>query len=586
MLRKLLLVGAVQGWAFWGLWKTRELKVWPATDALSERALLYFAVAVPLVIYLTEGIASLTRQRRLFLLSVVAILFLLLGAYSGWVDDISVRLADFIPFARPSDALAAMVLGFVLIPLLAHFDTQARSWSYHELFETAWRNVILCISAAFLTATFWMVLFAGSELLHLIGLNFMRELIKESIFSIPVTGIAFGAAFALALARAEMVVTLRRFQLSMLAWLLPLLMMFILVWVIALPFTGVELLFKTHNAAFILTWCAALCISFVNAAYQDGLAAPPYGKFLSKLLAAAWLGLPVVVGVAWWAMWLRIAQHGWSEDRVWGMFVVLMATLYVTGYAVSALRREGWLSSIGKTNMWSAVILCLGLLALISPIADARRIAVSSQMQRLTSQTIASDQFDFAYLRWDAGKYGQNALHLLEAGITHPERDALASKAKQALVQTNRYLPDTGVKALSEEELRQRFHVLPATATLDDAMLKAIQAESKNWQLQQCFNTQAQCTVWQIDLNADDVREAVVLIKNQWGDTGNALVMQQIGDQYRLIGNLSLDSKPFSKQLEQIERNEFKIVSPAWSEVEMLGQRLQLRLTPQPQLPE
>jgi|CXWL01.1.fsa_nt_gi hypothetical protein len=586
MLRKLLLIGAIQGWTFWGLWKSHELKVWPATDVLSERALLYFAVAVPLAIYLTEGITTLNRQRRLFILGVIAILFPLLGAYSGWVDDISVRLADFIPFARPSDALAAMVLGFVLIPLLAHFDSKARSWSYHELFETAWRNVILCISAAFLTATFWMVLFAGSELLHLIGLNFMRELIKESIFSIPVTGIAFGAAFALALARAEMIVTLRRFQLSMLAWLLPLLMMFILVWVIALPFTGVELLFKTHNAAFILTWCAALCISFVNAAYQDGQAAPPYGKFLSKLLAAVWLGLPVVVGVAWWAMWLRIAQHGWSEDRVWGMFVVLMATLYVTGYAVSALRREGWLSSIGKTNMWSAVILCLGLLALISPIADARRIAVSSQMQRLTSQTIASDQFDFAYLRWDAGKYGQNALHLLEAGIAHPERDALASKAKQALVQTNRYLPDTGVKALSEEELRQRFHVLPATATLDDAMLKAIQAESKNWQLQQCFNTQAQCTVWQIDLNADDVREAVVLIKNQWGDTGNALVMQQIGDQYRLIGNLSLDSKPFSKQLEQIERNEFKIVSPAWSEVEMLGQRLQLRLTPQPQLPE
>ncbi|MEQ1590649.1 MAG: DUF4153 domain-containing protein [Gallionella sp.] len=586
MLRKLLLVGAVQGWAFWGLWKTHELKVWPATDALSERALLYFAVAVPLVIYLTEGIASLTRQRRLFILGVIAILFPLLGAYSGWVDDISVRLSDFIPFARPSDALAAMVLGFVLIPLLAHFDSKARSWSYHELFETAWRNVILCISAAFLTATFWMVLFAGSELLHLIGLNFMRELIKESIFSIPVTGIAFGAAFALALARAEMVVTLRRFQLSMLAWLLPLLMMFILVWVIALPFTGVELLFKTHNAAFILTWCAALCISFVNAAYQDGQAAPPYGKFLSKLLAAVWLGLPVVVGVAWWAMWLRIAQHDWSEDRVWGMFVVLMATLYVTGYAVSALRRDGWLSSIGKTNMWSAVILCLGLLALISPIADARRIAVNSQMQRLANQTVANDKFDFAYLRWDAGKYGQDALHLLAAGITHPERDALASKAKQILAQAERYRPDTGVKALSVEELRQRFRALPTTATLNDAILKALQSESKNWAVQQCFNTQTQCAVWQIDLNADGASEAVVLIKNQWNDSGNALVMQQIGDQYRLIGNLSLDSKPFSKQLEQIERNEFKIVSPAWSEVEMLGQRLQLRLTPQPQLPE
>jgi Domain of unknown function (DUF4153) len=585
MLRKLLLIGAIQGWALWGLWKSHELKVWPATDALSERALLYFAVAVPLAIYLTEGIAVLTRQRRLFLLSVVAILFPLLGAYSGWVDDVSIRLSDFIPFARPSDALAGIVLGFVLIPLLAHFDPKIRSWSYHELFETAWRNVILCISAAFLTGAFWMVLLAGSGLLNLIGLNFMQDLLKKSIFSIPFTGIAFGAAFALALARAEMVVTLRRFKLSLLAWLLPLLMVFILMWAVALPFTGVELLFKTHNAAFILIWCAALCISFVNAAYQDGQTAPPYGKLLNKLLAATWLGLPVVVGVAWWAMWLRISQHGWSEDRVWGMFVVLMATLHVAGYAASSLRRDGWLSSIGKTNMWSAVIMCLGLLALISPIADARRIAVNSQMQRLTSQTIASDKFDFAYLRWDAGKYGQDALHLLGAGIAHPERDVLASKAKQILAQTARYFPDTGVKALSIEELHQRFHVLPATATLDDAILKAIQAESKNWQLQQCFNTQAQCTVWQIDLNADDASEAVVLTKNQWNDSGNALVMQQIGNQYRLIGNLSLGSKPFSKLLEQIERGEFKIVPPAWSEIEMLGQRLQLTLNPQPSTP-
>lgn len=582
MLRKLLLVGALQGWAFWGLWKSYELKVWPATDALSARALLYFTLAVPLAIYLTAGIASLTRQRRLFLLVGVAILFPLLGAYSGWVDDVSSKLADLLPPARSSDALAAAILGFVLIPLLVHFDQKTASWNYHQLFETAWRNVILCISAAFLTGAFWMVLSVGSELLHLIGLNFMRELIEQSVFSIPVTSITFGAAFSLALARAEMVVTLRRFQLSMLAWLLPLLMMFILVWVVALPFTGVELLFKTHSAAFILTWCAALCISFVNAAYQDGQTAPPYGKLLSKILAAMWLGLLVVLGVAWWAMWLRVAQHGWSEDRLWGMFVVLMATLYTAGYASSALRQEGWLASIGKTNIGSAVILCLGLLAFISPIADARRIAVNSQMQRLSNQAITSDKFDFAYLRWEAGKYGQDALRLLAAGIAHPERDALASKAKQILAQTARYDSRSGVAALSMEELRQRFHTLPTTATLDDAILKAIQAESESWQLQQCFNAETQCTVWQVDLNADHVPEAVVLSKKQWGDAGDAAVMQKIGNQYRLIGNLSLGGKSLSKQLEQIERGEFKIVVPVWSEVEISGQRLQLNLSHQP----
>lgn len=146
-----------KGGALWDLWKARELKVWPATDALSERTFLYLFLAIPLAIYLTEGIVALTRQRRLWLLGVIATLFPLLGAYSGWADYAVSFIGDVgnLPPARPSDLFAAAVLGFVLIPLLAHFDTQQRSWPYHELFETAWRNVILCISAAFLTGVFW-----------------------------------------------------------------------------------------------------------------------------------------------------------------------------------------------------------------------------------------------------------------------------------------------------------------------------------------------------------------------------------------------------------------------------------------------
>ncbi len=580
MLRKLLLIGALQGWALWGLWKARELKVWPATDALSERTFLYLFLAVPLAIYLTEGIVALARQRRLWLLGVIAALFPLLGAYSGWADYAVSFMGDVgnLPPARPSDLFAAAVLGFVLIPLLAHFDTQQRSWPYHELFETAWRNVILCISAAFLTGVFWGVLFAGAELLNLIGLGFMRELIKQSLFSITITSIAFATAFALALDRAEMVVTLRRFQLSMLAWLLPLLMMFILIWVAAVPFTGVELLFQTHSAAFILLWCAALCISFVNAAYQDGTATPPYGKHLSKLLAWTWLALPVVIAVAWWAIGLRIAQYGWSEDRVWGVFVVVMTTLYVIGYSASSLRNKGWLSSIGKTNMWSAVVLCLGLFALLSPIADARRIAVNSQMQRLTQQAIASNEFDFDYLRWHAGKYGQEALHTLAAGIEHPDHDSLASKAKQVLAQTQRWQTEVGIKALTLDEVRSRIHVLPASAQLDDALLQAMQSKSKNWQLQQCFNTSAECTVWMIDLNSDHTQEAVVLIKHRTVDSGTALVMQRgVENQYQLIGTLDWpNDTPLSQRLKEIENGQFKIVAPTWNAIELAGKRLQV----------
>lgn len=579
MLRRLLLIGTAQGWWLWGLWKSHELKAWPATDPVSGRAVLYLGLALPLAVYLSEGIATLTSRRRVQLLACVAILFPLLGAYSGWIDNLPLKLDPFggIPFARPHDLLAAGILGFVLIPLLAHFDASAKRWPYRELFETAWRNIILCASAAALTGLFWMVLLAGSMLLGLIGLRFALNLIKEPIFAIPVTGIVFGAAFALTLARAEMVITLRKFQLSLLAWLLPLLMAFILVWVVALPITGVESLFKTHSAAFILLWCVALAISFTNAAYQDGQTAPPYNAFLCRSLAMAWIALPVVVAVAWWAMSLRIRQHGWSEDRVWGIFVLLLATLYVIGYATSSLRQAGWLASIGATNVWTAVVMSLGLMALLSPLADARRIAVDSQLQRLRSQIIASDQFDFDYLRWQAGTYGHEALNTLAAGIDHPDSEVLASKAKQLLAQQQRYQPGAEIKSLTTAELKTRLRRVPATSELNDALLKAIQAEAKDGQLRQCFDIQSQCTVWLVDLNGDGTQEAVVLIKSSRSDTGSgsARILQKQGGDYRLVGSMQLPfGVSFSKRIEQIERGEFKIIAPPWNEIELSGQRL------------
>lgn len=288
--RWLLLVGALQGWALWGLWKARELKVWPSADPLSERTLLYVALALPLAFYFTQNVAGLVRARRIRILLGIGVVFALLGGYSGWAENIAVNLSDSIwriPPARPSDLLAAAILGFVVIPLLAHFDRSPPRWLYHTLFETAWRNALMTASSGAMVGVFWIVLFAGAMLMKSIGLNFVFDLIEKPIFSIPATGIAFGAAFALGLARAEMIVTLRRFWLSVSMWLLPLLLGFAVVWVVALPFTGLDLLFKTHSAGLILLWFLALSINFANAAYQDGSIDAPDGRWLSRALEFA-----------------------------------------------------------------------------------------------------------------------------------------------------------------------------------------------------------------------------------------------------------------------------------------------------------
>ena len=586
--RWLLLVGALQGWALWGLWKARELKVWPSADPVSERTLLYVALALPLTFYFTQNLAGLARARRIRILLGIGLVFALLGGYSGWAENVVVDLSDSIwriPPARPSDLLAAGILGFVVIPLLAHFDSASRRWPYHSLFETAWRNALMTASSGAMVGVFWIVLFAGAMLMKSIGLNFVFDLIEKSIFSIPATGIAFGAAFALGLARAEMIVTLRRFWLSVSMWLLPLLLGFAVVWVVALPFTGLDLLFKTHSAGLILLWFLALSINFANAAYQDGTSDAPYGRWLSRALEFAWLALLVIAVVAGWALKLRVDQYGWTEERVWAAFVLAMTSFHTVGYALSLRRRTGWMADIGRTNIGGALLLSLGLALLLSPLADARKIAVRSQMSRLLNDTTPADKIDYAYLRWEAGRYGRDALERMAAGIEHKDRAMIAAKATQTLAQKERYGNETGAAALTVEQVRQRLRVLPPGETLSDALIATLQAASEpgahsgNWQERRCLATEVECLVWMIDLDGDGLKEAVVIITKPAWQTGTAIFYRQTtADRFKFGGTLNLaqgaDPKGREKYLADIEAGKVEVVKPRFNDLVIGGRRI------------
>lgn len=583
MNRLLLLVGAVQGWALYGLWKARELKVWPALDPVSERALLYLSLALPLAFYLTEKLDMPRKGRRSWLLAGIGIVFALLGAYSGWADNTSIEALRGmweVPPARPSDIFAAAILGFILIPLWAHYEGGPTRWRYHALFETAWRNGLLMANSAMLTGVFWMVLFAGAMLMKSIGLGFIEELIEKPIFAIPVSGIVFGAAVALSLAHEEWIVTLRRFWLSIFAWLLPLLLLFSVMWVIALPFTGVQPLFGTRNGGFILLWFIALSVAFANAAYRDGAGQEPYGRKLSKLLEYSWPTLMVLAGIAWWAVKLRIDQYGWTEDRVWAVFILLLASVYTVGYSYSLKTRRGWLGDIGKTNIAAALIMVIGLVALLSPVADARRIAVISQMNRVLHNEIAANKIDYAYLRWQAGRYGHDALNTLAEGIDHKETTAIASKAKQALAQQNRYgkAEDKAAQSLTLEQVRQRFEILPHGETAGDALFRAIQSGSR-WDQKRCLALNAKCFIWLVDLNADNLKEAVLVVEQPEWSTGQAVFYEQLPTgEYRYAGQIMLREIAAGKNIGQfksnIERGKVRVLPPRFNDIEIDGRRI------------
>jgi len=285
-------------------------------------ALIWASVVVPPAYYLSEN-TGISSRRRTLLLTSIGVVYALLGSYAGWMSEplhADDKYRDEL-VGSFNQVVAALVAGFMLLPLVCGWQSSEKRFAYPRLFELAWRNGLLSASVAGITGLFWTVLFAGAMLMKSLGLNFVMDILQEPLFIFPVTGTVVGAVFVQGHARAELLVNLRHYWLTLNTWLLPLLLFFGVMWVVALPMTGLAPLFKTNSAALMLLWFSALAVYFINCANQDGAAVPVYPRWLGSLLGWAWLTLILVTGVTGWAVALRIQQYGLSEDRVWAAFI-------------------------------------------------------------------------------------------------------------------------------------------------------------------------------------------------------------------------------------------------------------------------
>lgn len=567
------LTGALQGWALWGLWKLHLSKTWPATEPVLYTGLLYVALGLPLLIYCTQQVEDLSPKVRRVALLCFGLLFAALGAATAWSAGVDARALG----VRFQDTLVAGVLGFVLLGLFCGFDVEARRWRYERLFYYAWRNGILLVTAAVMTGIFWGVLWAGAALMSLIGVTFVRELITQSIFVFTVTGLVVAASVGLGLVRAGMTETIRRYALSIAAWLLPLVLFFAVLWAVALPFTGLDPLFKTRYAAKLMLAFTALAVLFANCAYQDG-EHEAYPDWLARALQGAWLALLVVVGVAWWALGLRVAQHGWSEDRLWAALVATLAVVYAVGYALSWLRRERWMQTMGMTNIAAAWLLCIGLLIYVAPPTHVRKLAVAAHLAHVQQQKAGADgkaiEPDWNYLRWQSGRYGREALQAMAAGQGVPAGQGWERTAERLLAENNRYNPQPQ-QQMNAEELAQKFRVHPQGRSLPEGFVPFLQ-QDKSWELRHCLQMPAGCAVWLGDLDGD-ARDELLVFANGW----NGAVFVQTGqtsEGWRRAGNFTV---PGAKgRFDAAELDRAQVVMPKWKDLEIQGQRLRVQAQP------
>jgi len=575
-----LAIGLAQGAALYCLYRAFDAQAWPATNGLIFAPLLLVFLFVPLV--LVQGLGEM-RLRTLIVWAIAAAAIL---AALGWYDIWSAWPQDYTygrdgryawrPHVLPSFGLFVFVAAglFIAHALIASGDADRKFMAlYTTHFDVAWKlGVQLALSVCFVGA-FWLLLWLGAALFNLIKLDFFERLIEHQWFSIPATTLATAAALHLTDVQPALVRGTRTLVLLLLSWLLPLLTLIVAGFLISLVFTGLNPLWKIGHASALLLIAAAILIILINAAHQDGAPerAPPALLRIAGSLAAVML-VPIV-GLAAHAIFLRVSQYGWTQDRVATAACVIVAGCYAIGYVIATAPAGGWLRRIETWNFCTALLILAVLLALFSPIADPKRISVADQVSRLNSGKAKPGSFDFAYLRWEGGRYGQDALTKLSRS---PNSQVVRQAADRALKATNRYsaVPATPI------ELAAKLTVYPRGRSLPQSFLhQKWDSSPHHWN--DCLNDgfapgSLICEAFLIDLDGDNLPEIIVAQHYTGASIWSAVLAKADKEgRWSIVGRIN--GQLCASTLDALRAGKFQIVAPEpslWRDLALAGGRL------------
>lgn len=430
-------LGLVQGLALWGLHEAGEAKVWPATTPEVFFPLVLVCLFAPLIVI--QGLGRIgTRTLAIWTLA-AAVLLALLGLHDALrapPPEVGQSGPDFNPALIPL-SVVGLFIGHALVAAADHDGRWIGRYPSH--FELAWKHGVQIALSGLFVGVFWALLWLGAALFEVIGIKAFRTLLEQSWFYVPASFMALAAAIHLTDVRVGLIRGVRTVALTMLSWLTPMMALIAAGFLVALPFTGLGPLFETRAATAILLAAAAVLIVLVNTIYQDGDAdgsgAPNVVLRWSARIGS--VALVPIVAIAGYALMLRIGQYGLTPERVIAAAFVLNGAIYAAGYAFAAVKPGGFMKPLELTNVAGAYVAIACLLALLSPIADPAKLSVNDQLARLASGAVTPDKFDYRFLRYDAAKYGRDALKRLQRHASPVVRE----RATEALTQEYRNRP-------------------------------------------------------------------------------------------------------------------------------------------------
>lgn len=568
-----LLVGLLQGLVLYLIYQAGENKIWHASNSGLYSALLLMMTITPVLLISALGHVPMRTLWR-WLLPAAAVLALL-GYYDIWSNTgapywDTPKTPDAARYPSPIlwvHAVAGVLIAHTLV--IAGAAAGRRMASYYGIFETASKLLIQFAFAVVFVAISWLVLVLGGELFNLIKLEFLKKLLLKSWFVIPVITFAFAYALHITDVRPAIVRGIRGLVLVLLSWILPIAVLLIGGFLLALPFTGLGALWATKTATALLLAAAALLVVLINAAFQDGESAQEVAapiRFSARI--AAVLLLPLVV-IAAYALSLRVGQYGWTVDRLVAAFYLMMAACFAVGYFWAAFRSPQWLSKVATVNVFTAFILLFLLLAIFSPVLDPARISVNSQLAHLKAGKVSADKFDYEYLRFSGKRFGKAALISLAEQTTGKDAATVRMRASAALAKDKEY--GTATEKLSTAMLAGNITVWPNTAALPASFIAQDWKQTigeERWKYPACLHDSGQrCDAYLMDIDSDGALD--VALQNK----GSAIhLFRRIGGVWRRAGTLSWHSGCV-ETAQALKRGEFRVLAPELQDIEIGGVR-------------
>ncbi|CAM4261066.1 hypothetical protein [Kerstersia similis] len=302
------------------------------------------------------------------------------------------------------------LLPVIAVPFLAAGLAQPGGWrNYRLLFVHSWDILCAWAAAAVFAGIAWLVLMASSALLGFVGIDVLGQVLTQAPVAALVTGVLIGLGLAVSSELGSYVSPV--LLLRLLRLLTPLLLVVMVVFIVALPFRGTVGL-SLAALCVCAVFGAATLVSAVIAEDDENASPSPLLRYAARGLGVV---MPIFASVALWAMYLRIAQHGLTPQRVCGLTAILVAAGYAFGYLWAVCRDQAWMARVRQANIVMALAMVALAVLWLTRLLSPESLSVWSQVSRVEAGRLAPEDLPLGQMQSAWGKPGQQALERLSA---------------------------------------------------------------------------------------------------------------------------------------------------------------------------